>query len=196
MKKPRSDSKLKNLPDDAQEKIMEWCKEGYEHARKQLAADGIRVSVRAIAEFYSWYRLQRRFSDASQRARHVEELLAQKDASLSPERIRELGQVVFTMEALEEGDKKGYVELEYLQLARESAKTKAFNEREKLALAREKFEVQSCERFLKWFKDRKAREIAESNLSNSEKIAALRAEYFADVDELEAAGTVVLPERS
>ena len=39
----------------------------------------------------------------------------------------------------------------------------------------------------------KAREIADSNAPRAEKIAALRQAYFADVDELEKSGKVVLP---
>jgi hypothetical protein len=61
-------------------------------------------------------------------------------------------------------------------------------------LDREKFAVSTCELFLKWYAEARAREIAESGLSNAEKIARLRENYFADVDALEAAGTVKLPE--
>ena len=39
----------------------------------------------------------------------------------------------------------------------------------------------------------KAREINESGLSNSEKIAALRQAFFSDIDALEASGEVELP---
>jgi len=63
-----------------------------------------------------------------------------------------------------------------------------------LALMREKFERDTCALFLKWFKDEKARSIAESPASNTEKIAALRKTYFEDVDALEKSGGVVLPQ--
>ena len=62
-----------------------------------------------------------------------------------------------------------------------------------LAIQRKKFEIQSCELFLKWFADARAREIANSQASNSEKIEALRKTYFADVDDLAATGTVEMP---
>jgi hypothetical protein len=58
---------------------------------------------------------------------------------------------------------------------------------------REKFAVGTCELFLKWFKDEKAKAIASSNVSNAEKISQLRQTYFADVDALEKSGAVVLP---
>jgi hypothetical protein len=60
-------------------------------------------------------------------------------------------------------------------------------------LERVKVEVMTCENFLAWFKDQKAREIAESNISTPDKIKALRQSYFADVEALEKSGEVELP---
>ena len=62
------------------------------------------------------------------------------------------------------------------------------------ALNRDKFEVESCERFLAWSNDERARGIVESSVPNAEKIAALRKTFFADVDAMQASGKVVLPE--
>jgi hypothetical protein len=66
--------------------------------------------------------------------------------------------------------------------------------RERLGLLREKSETESCGRFSKWVRDTKAREIAESSMSNAEKIALLRQALFADVDKLERSGEIVLPD--
>jgi hypothetical protein len=60
-------------------------------------------------------------------------------------------------------------------------------------LALEKFERESCVLFIKWSKDERAREIANGNLSNEEKIKQLRLTFFADVDALEQSGKVELP---
>lgn len=65
---------------------------------------------------------------------------------------------------------------------------------QKLAMERERTEVITCRLFLKWFRDARTREIAESNVSNAEKIAQLREFYFSDVDALEKSGEVQLPE--
>jgi len=81
-------------------------------------------------------------------------------------------------------------ETEKLKLKRQELAVK----KETLSLAREKFETETCKKFLLWFKDAKAREIADSGMSNADKIAALRAEYFKDVDALEASGGVKLPD--
>jgi len=63
-----------------------------------------------------------------------------------------------------------------------------------LAMQREKMEVQSCELFLKWMQDKRALAIADGKTSNAEKIAALRREFFKDVDALEKSGQVELPQ--
>jgi len=58
----------------------------------------------------------------------------------------------------------------------------------------EKFARQTCELFLKWMADQKMRAIAEhTGISNAEKIAQLRQQYFADIDALEKSGEVQLP---
>lgn len=141
--KPRSDSKLKNLPEETQEAIIAWARTaktdehpgGLQYAREQLAADGIKVSLRAVSEFVSWWQLRERFSSASERAQQIEDLIKEKNPNLSPDRIRELGQALFTMEAMAEKDAQAYVALESLALAQSTAKTKASLEERKLALA-------------------------------------------------------------
>jgi hypothetical protein len=79
--------------------------------------------------------------------------------------------------------------LEYL-----SAKTKAEFKGRELALKEAAFQITCCERFLEWWKDEKAREIADSSATNAVKIAALRQTYFADVDALQKSGVVKLPD--
>lgn len=50
-----------------------------------------------------------------------------------------------------------------------------------------------CAKFLTWYADQRAREIAESTAPSEEKVRRLRSEFFSDVDALEKAGGVVLP---
>ena len=59
---------------------------------------------------------------------------------------------------------------------------------------REKFERDCCGLFRGWFPEAEARANAERPMSNAEKIALLRQAFFADVDELERSGEVVLPD--
>lgn len=56
MRKPRSDSKLKNLPLAKREKIAAWCAEsGLGPARAKCKSElGIATSERALSEFLRW----------------------------------------------------------------------------------------------------------------------------------------------
>jgi hypothetical protein len=66
--------------------------------------------------------------------------------------------------------------------------------RKQVALYEDRLQIVTCEKFLAWYKDSKAREIADSAATNAEKIAALRKAYFSDVDEMERSGQVQLPQ--
>lgn len=65
---------------------------------------------------------------------------------------------------------------------------------EKLRFERERWIQESCAKLLKAATDSRAREIAELNVSNDEKIRLLRENYFKDVDDLEKSGSVQLPQ--
>lgn len=141
--KPRSDSKLKTLPEERQEQIIAWARTqkteehpgGLAYAREQLAADGLKVSMSTLSEFVSWYGLQQRFAKAASRANQVADLLQQRNPDMEPEHVRKLAQSIFTLEALDSGDADTFVSLEHLKLAQDSARTKADLENRKLALA-------------------------------------------------------------
>lgn len=72
-------------------------------------------------------------------------------------------------------------------------KTKLNQNERDLRLREDKQQVDTCEKFIAWYSDKKAQQIAESNMSNSAKIAALRKAFFSDVDALEKSGNVQLP---
>jgi hypothetical protein len=68
MKKPRSDSKLANLPEDQQEEISAWCKEGFAVARDLCKARlNLSVSVRGLSEWHAWYRRQEQLRSGNER---------------------------------------------------------------------------------------------------------------------------------
>lgn len=74
-----------------------------------------------------------------------------------------------------------------------SGRTKAAHKERELKLAEEKFQLDFCERILDQALREAAERIANSNLSNSDKIAAMRKVAFKSVDELQASGKVVIP---
>jgi hypothetical protein len=218
--KARSDATLRNLPEDRQAQIAEWCEKandmgedgkpipktgGLAYAKEQLAADGVNVSLDTLSRFYRSWLDEQTFKRASGRAQEIEQMLVRQFPDATPEKIAAAGQLVFTMEASNAGDSKTFVALEQLRLSQNIAKSEGEIAKAKLeiaerklvqkdrdfGLAREKFVSESCEKILKAARDPSTREIAESStLSNSEKIAAIRKAYFADID----AVNVELPE--
>jgi hypothetical protein len=96
------------------------------------------------------------------------------------------GKAVFEMAAKIRDDLRKRIELDLKQQAEARANAT-------LKLAEEKHAVATCEKFLAWFQDAKAREIAESNATNAEKIAALRKTFLSDVEAFEKSGSLVLP---
>lgn len=203
MSKARSDAKLKTLSDEEQDLVVEWlrtkktaeCPGGIRHAREQCKAVlNLDVSNRALSEFLVWWELQQSFSEADIAGQVAEEQMRAFDPTNADKAVA-FGHFVFTRQAIAKGDPGTFVAMERLKLDKESAVFKGALERERLDLDRDKHEVQTCERFLKWYGVKKARSIAESDLSNADKIAKLRQTFFADVDEAAAAGKVVLPPR-
>jgi len=84
---------------------------------------------------------------------------------------------------------RAVTEAERLELQRRAADQRD----EALALERQKFQSDTCELFLRWYRDARAADIANSKATNAEKIVALRKEFFRDVDEMEQSGKVKLP---
>lgn len=125
MKKPRADSKLKNLPSEDQELFWRMLNpEDSETPASTLADLGAFIMARydfetlslsTLSEWCSWYGLKRRMENARSRAEQTRmELL--KDGSLTPEDIERVAQTVFTSETLESGNVKAFVALAKLRL--------------------------------------------------------------------------------
>jgi hypothetical protein len=128
-RKPRSDSKLKNLPEDVQERIAGWCQEdGLQSACSRCAAElqpPVQTNPTSLGEFYAWWRLQRTFRQADSFAREAEEMLKEEFPDATPEKIAAAGQLVFTMQATNAGDADTFKELEYLRVRKEEAQHNA-----------------------------------------------------------------------
>jgi hypothetical protein len=191
MSKSRSDSVMKNLPEERQEQIIAWCDTpktkdcagGYEHARAQLASDGIKVSLRSLSDFYSWWHLSQDFAQADRQAVDIQELLKSLNVGLTKEQIETAGQMVFTQKAIAMRNAEEFREMEYLKLAKESAATRGRQKDEELSLKRKKFQRDSAKLFLVWFQDEEAKRIASSGGTKAEKIEALGRHLFDDWDE-------------
>jgi len=182
MKKPRSDSKLANLPEDTQAEIAAWCKEGLEVGRDMLKGKlAISISVSGLSSWLAWYRRQESLKAGNARVLQMLEWFRVNKPRATQDEIRS---ATFLNLSLVHGQDP------QLQLALLKEQGRDLDR----DLIRDKFETETCKKFLLWFRQEKAREIADSGLSNADKIAALRAEYFRDVDTMEASGEVKLPD--
>lgn len=152
--------------------------------RKQLLAR-LKINLRfdkQLNQFRSWVTDQEKRDNQAERLVENESRLQTEHPDWSLEQIRDEVLKQSYLETLSSGD----FDLG-MKTIRSDVRVKA------LALAREKFEVDSITLFLKWRKDRKMEELAESDMSNADKIAAMRKEAFKSVDALQASGKVVIP---
>lgn len=163
-KKPRSDSPLRMLREEAQAEVMEWLKAlpQREVCAKVKAAHGFRPSPAALSGFFSWYQLRDQLVRNEATASALVESMSQSNPDLSPERLEEIGQTFFTALALESRDVKAWESTQRIGLGRAQLK-----------LDTEKFRRDTCELFLKWAADRRANEISSSGATHSDKIAKL-----------------------
>lgn len=169
---------MKTLPASRQEAIAGYAAEHtLADTVRWLRAEGLQTSAAALSDFLSWHALKRQ---CERNAATVETLLvevARRDGGLSAERVQELGQAFFSALALEQQDAKAWYWTQQLALKRAA-----------LALEERKFRRETCELFLRWAEDRRAREIAAGSLSNAEKIERLGALMFGEEWESEERG--------
>ena len=169
-----------------------------------LAQEGCSVSLSTVGRYLESLRSQRRqakvladITSASNQCKAVEKLFGENPAP-GLETIIKLIRVSIMQQATHAQDNPELLklvdQLTNTVIQHVSAQTKAAQKERELRLAEDKFQVTVCEKFLEWFKDAKAREIADSSVGNAEKIAQLRLEYFKDVDALQKSGKVVLPQ--
>lgn len=122
----RADAKLKTLPEDIQAELWRLittpvdaegrpCPPGdgsamtaAEALRWLAETHGVDSSTGAFSEWRRWYPLQRRISSAHLTVKQAMEERKRLDPSLSADELMEFGQLVFSMEALNERDAKGF----------------------------------------------------------------------------------------
>jgi hypothetical protein len=200
-RKPRGDSVLKTLPPARQDAIAE-------HAQTHklwetvawLKADGLKVGNDQVSKFLSWYVLR---SQLRQNASTVEALLEDLKAEqpdITPEQLDAAGQMFFTALSIEQRDSSSFVNVR-------SSRAKAILEAQKLAIRQRTLELHqkklefeiskhldlAAEKLLDAAIRKQAEEINASGLSQAEKIKAMRAAAFSDVDALQASGKIVIP---
>jgi hypothetical protein len=195
----RTDKKLFQMGADEAENIQR-AEELFQYLAKHTLTEGVAwvkekwgvdTSLRAMSEFRrDWpteqviFRLQGRIVAS----RRIVEAGGEEVQSLTPTNLNLLEQQITELLATGADHERlaGFVKM-FAELTKASVSTS------QARLDMDKFHVEVCNKFLDWFSDEQARDIAESNQPKAEKIAALRKTYFADVDAMEKSGKVVLP---
>jgi hypothetical protein len=196
MSKPRPDSTLDAQLDESQQAlVIEWMLSaaGYHRIKERIKTEfAVDTSISALGRFWMKYgsaailaRRARAVSTADEVADEAKKKPGQFDAAT----IEQLRQKAFELSLNPNVNPKDVKAIFGLVL---KARDQDLAE-QNLALDRDKFIRETCELFLKWYGDEKARKIAESDAPNAKKIAQLRQTYFADVDELERSGEGQVP---
>jgi hypothetical protein len=170
-KLPRRDARLKNLTEAQQERILAAVKAGKDREKEIIpwikSELGVRTSTGALSDFLSWY-VARMQSRADEQA-----VLAQIDseAALHPE---------WTKEFLWE---RGQRRMEMITIARQDPDAwakiqKTARDKENSEQSRTEFRRETCELFLEWSQNEKAKAIASSNSTHEEKLKALDQAMF------------------
>lgn len=122
--KPRSDAKLKNLPEDAQAELFALFTASELRpamSLEQVQAEvplrhGFTVSLDTLSRWRSWYSLRSRMDAAKAKAEQARLAMLTSDPDMTPDKLEAVAQMVFTAETLENGDVQSYVALAKLRL--------------------------------------------------------------------------------
>jgi len=117
--KPRADSKLKTLPDGAQDELYRtYQKQGGEKALAWLKeTHGVRSSTGALSKFAAWFPFSRPLEMV---ARHTSQFESAAKANpkikANAQEVAEFTQLAFEQLALQQHDLKGFVSLAKVRL--------------------------------------------------------------------------------
>jgi hypothetical protein len=157
-------------------------------ARTRLAEQhGLAVSIGALSRF--WHRheqarmrdqLLARVATGAQLGRDLEAQYAREDAPTLLTLVKLARTLVLQLAVSDQADHPTLkLAKDFLDTALKHADLE--RRRQELDLSRDKFQRETCELFVKWSSDKRAREIAESPRSNAEKIEALGETMFGDL---------------
>lgn len=208
-RKPRRDAKLLGLPERDRKLVAGWLQsDGWQACLQRIATQlQIRCGKSALYEALAYWESEERRDRVRAKAFAQIESEAAEKGYTPQQRMAALDRRMAEIFAAEDQHKE-YQDARYLMIADESARTKGELEKVKLklkerGLAQKDREIWiAMERLLddksEWMLSDAARakadEINASGMSHAEKIKAMRAAAFADVDAMQKSGKVVLPE--
>jgi hypothetical protein len=116
----RADAKLQNLPPAALDELWALRHPEVEGDRAWTLTDvaawvpgrfGFDVAVSAVGNFYQWLELKRRMDGAAARSEQAKLEWVRENPGATPDDLEKLGQMVFTSEAIQDGNVKAFVAL-------------------------------------------------------------------------------------
>lgn len=187
-RKANPDSVLKTLPAERQEAIADHART---HTLMQTAewlrGDGLKTNPGSLSRWLSWFSLRAQLTQNQSAVEGLLDKLKVSNPTWTPEQLEAAGQVFFAEMALTQQDSKAWHLMQTLNLKRkqlEHDKARATEElrlkQEALALELQKFQRTTCELFVKWQSDQRARDIAASPESNDAKIEQLGVLMFGE----------------
>lgn len=173
--KPKSNAILLNLPEEQQAQLVEWLLGGMPYHRAQAMLEkeyGVTVSMGTFTGFWEKVcvpELLRRRSQAVTTANEVADEARKMPGRFDAATIDALKQKAFELAISPNANPKDVKSIMSLVL---KARGQDLDARQ-LSLDQERFKRETCELFLKWSADQRAKEIAGGQASNADKIEQL-----------------------
>jgi hypothetical protein len=119
-RKPRSDSPLKTLSPERQAELIEKLRShSHTEVRKWLAeTHGLKTSVTALSEFWSWWHLRDRLQRREVLINGILDQIKTRAPSVSDDDLFSFGQAIFSAEAIEDKDPSSWAQIQKLRLKR------------------------------------------------------------------------------
>jgi hypothetical protein len=120
---PRSDSILRNLPEERQDEILGYCEA---HTQKEtlewLATEDISISRAALSDWRGWYLARKAYKEREARIMAFMAAYKERDPSLTKRALAEMGEFLFNTLAIEREDVKTWSAAQQVQIKRDDCK--------------------------------------------------------------------------
>jgi len=192
-KKPRADSPLKTLPEDRQAVIADYARtHTLTETRQWLAQDGFKTSEAALSLWLSWHRRQHALQESNNLVEQFEEFTRTQNPDWTPDKVRDTAISFFLAHTANQQDPEQFATIVKLDQQERFGRTKASQKERELKIAEARFLLES-DALLERLLDKAKELLANTGLSQADRIAEMRKAAFKDVEELEKSGQLVIP---
>ena len=157
------DAKLKTLPQRRQSDILDYARDhSLADTLKWVREQGVQTSGTALSAFLSWHRLREQLMANDSTVKSILECLKSSNPKFTAEQLQIAGQAFFSALAIEQQDAQAWMWTQQTSI-----------KKEQLALERQKFQRETAELFIKWFEDKRAKDVLSGTTDNADKIEKL-----------------------